>query len=70
MSELPTFSTREVADKLGTDPHTLRRYLRAKSLGVGAGNRYTLAPAQVPALQKSFNAWKKADEESKSAKGS
>ncbi|MFV0496446.1 MAG: hypothetical protein ACK5M9_15825, partial [Mycobacterium sp.] len=34
-------TTREVADKIGTDPKTLRVFLRAASQGVGSGSRYS-----------------------------
>ena len=52
-------STRDVADKLNTDPKTLRRFLRSQEKGVGAGGRYGFEPQQIGNLKKQFTAWQK-----------
>lgn len=57
MTEPKTLSTREVAEKVGTDPKTLRVFLRATSQGVGSGKRYALPAKDVPKVKKEFVAW-------------
>lgn len=60
-----TLTTTEVADKLGTDGRTLRRFLRSTDQGVGTGKRYTFDSAQVTDLKKRFIAWRKEMDEAK-----
>lgn len=55
----PALTTREVADKIGTDPKTLRVFLRATSQGVGSGSRYAFTAKDVPALKAKFTKWTK-----------
>ena len=58
-----TLSTKAVAEALGTDPKTLRRFLRSSTsmVGrVGQGSRYTFTKTEVTALKKRFAAWSKA----------
>ncbi|MFI8694788.1 hypothetical protein [Dietzia maris] len=57
MTEPKTLSTREVAEKVGTDPKTLRAFLRATSQGVGSGKRYALPAKDVAKVKKEFVAW-------------
>jgi hypothetical protein len=62
MSEpTPALTTREVADKIGTDPKTLRSFLRASSdyEAVGSGSRYGFTAKDVPALKTKFTKWTK-----------
>lgn len=51
-------TTAQVADKLKTDPRTLRRFLRSSEEGVGTGKRYLFDPRSVTALKKQFDAWR------------
>lgn len=54
-----TATTATIADALGTDPRTLRKFLRSESRNVGKGSRYEL-PADkrsIAAMQKRFDAW-------------
>lgn len=60
MAKKKMLTTREVAEKLGTDPRTLRRFLRAKDKGVGTGARYEFEPRDIAPLKKSFTSWDKA----------
>jgi hypothetical protein len=53
-------STAQVAEKLGTDARTLRKFLRSdacKVESVGKGARYELDTKSVPTLRKQFAAW-------------
>jgi len=53
-------STAQVAEKLGTDARTLRKFLRSdacKVESVGKGSRYELDAKSVPTLRKQFTAW-------------
>lgn len=61
-------TTREVADRVGTEPRTLRRFLRANDRGVGAGSRYEFGPDDVADLKKRFTEWQKADDAKREAK--
>jgi hypothetical protein len=56
----PTYSASEAAAKLGTDPKTLRRFLRANDSyrNVGSGARYVFQTKDIDPLEKSFKAWK------------
>lgn len=52
-----TMTTAEVAEEVGTDPKTLRRYLRSEKSPVepvGQGNRYHITKAQLNKLRKAF----------------
>lgn len=52
--------SRAVADQLGTDPKTLRRFLRSSASSVepvGSGGRYTFTKDQVPTMRQEFEAW-------------
>lgn len=52
-------NTREMADKLGTDPKRLRRFLRADPTyrNAGQGGRYEFAERDVATLRKRFDVW-------------
>jgi hypothetical protein len=52
--------SRAVADALGTDPKTLRRFLREPSTSftpVGSGGRYSFTPEDVETLRAEFTPW-------------
>lgn len=52
-------SASEVAVMIGTDPKTLRRFLRSNASyrNVGSGARYSFEDADIKPLEKSFKAW-------------
>lgn len=52
-------NTREMAEKLDTDPKRLRRFLRADATyrNAGQGGRYEFTDKDVPTLRKRFAAW-------------
>lgn len=52
-----TLSTKAVAEKLGTDPKTLRVFLRATDQGVGSGSRYAFTAKDVAPLKAKFTKW-------------
>ena len=61
-----TLSTKEVAEQLGTDARTLRKFLRHETTEAGGtigedtpgkGGRYSLEARSVKGLQKRFDAW-------------
>ncbi len=52
--------SRAVADALGTDTKTLRRFLRSSTSSaepVGSGGRYVFNPDQLPTMRTEFEAW-------------
>lgn len=64
-----TLSVKEVAETLGTDGRTLRKFLRSEvteaggTVGTdtpGKGKRYAIPAGQVKGLTKRFNAWNEA----------
>lgn len=52
-----TLTTKAVAEKLGTDPKTLRVFLRATEQGVGSGSRYAFIAKDVAPLKGRFAKW-------------
>ncbi len=56
-----TLTTREVADKVGTDPKTLRMFLRASNdyEAVGSGSRYAFTAKDVAPMKARFAKWEK-----------
>ncbi|MES3639876.1 hypothetical protein Q9Q75_25730 [Mycobacterium intracellulare] len=52
-----TLTTKAVAERLGTDPKTLRVFLRATSQGVGSGSRYSFTTKDVAPLKTKFAKW-------------
>lgn len=66
------FTTAQVAEKFGTNPRTLRKFLRsdARSRGAGdtlpgKGSRYALEGKDLAPMRKRFNAWQVAEAEAK-----
>lgn len=54
------FTTKEIAEQLGTDPKTLRKFLRSQDspvAPVGQGNRYTIDGRTARTLRKAFATW-------------
>lgn len=52
--------SRAVADALGTDPKTLRRFLRSPSSSVepvGSGGRYVFNADDLPTIKAEFKSW-------------
>jgi len=68
----PTLSTKEVAEHVGTDPKTLRVFLRASDdyQAVGSGSRYSFTAKDVPTLKGRFAEWLAEREAAKKAKAS
>lgn len=56
-----TLTTKTVAERLGTDPKTLRSFLRASTdyEGVGSGSRYSFTNKDVSTLKTRFAKWEK-----------
>ena len=63
---MATLTTKEAAEKLGTDPRSLRKFLRSETVengGIvgedtpGKGGRYSLEAKEFRSLQKRFTAW-------------
>ncbi len=54
---------KELASKLGTDPRTLRKFIRGLDLGVGTGSRYRWTGMSDPAVKRITKAWKEAGEQ-------
>lgn len=63
-----TLSTQDVAQRLSTDPRTLRRFLRSRAEGVGTGKRYSIASESITSLKRDFAGWQKADADKRSKK--
>jgi hypothetical protein len=49
---------KELAEHLGTDPRTLRGFLRRQDQSVGRGTRYRWGSLKDPAVAKLAAAWK------------
>lgn len=64
------FSTRDIAEKIGTDAKTLRVFLRASDdyEAVGSGSRYAFTNKDVPTLKARFTKWQVEREAAKKAK--
>jgi len=54
-------STKDVAEKVGTDPKTLRQFLRASSdyAACGSGSRYSFTAKDIAPMKTRFNKWTK-----------
>lgn len=69
MTASAVLTTTQVAEKLKTDPKTLRKFFRSDKCDiepVGQGKRYAITQADIKELEKAFAAWvtpraKKAD---------
>lgn len=59
MSETATLSAPQLAAEIGTDPKTLRRFLRENDSfrNPGSGKRYTFTPREAESVKRAFNAW-------------
>lgn len=58
----PTLSTKDVAEAIGTDPKTLRVFLRsgmADGSFTREGKSYVFTKSNVPALKTKFSKWTK-----------
>lgn len=62
-----SLTTKAVAERLGTDPKTLRVFLRATSQGVGSGSRYAFTAKDVALLRVKFTKWTAEREAAKAA---
>jgi hypothetical protein len=54
-------NAKEVADELGTDAKTFRRFVRSPKssfAAVGSGGRYEFDRKDLPTLRKKFNEWR------------
>jgi hypothetical protein len=65
-----TITTRDLADAIGTDPRTLRKFLRSIDQGVGKGSRYALKgdARSIATLRKKFAKYEEAVIAAKAAK--
>jgi hypothetical protein len=55
-----TFSAKQVANRIGTDPKTLRKFLRSPSSpyeAVGQGKRYEFPKEDLGAIKEAFTNW-------------
>lgn len=57
-----TLSAKEVAQELGTDARTVRKFLRKQYGNVGQGNRWGIERKEVAGLKKAFKEWAKPEE--------
>lgn len=57
--EVTTLSAKQVAQLLGTDGRTFRKFLRSQRGKVGQGNRWAIDPNEVEDLRKGFEAFNK-----------
>lgn len=69
------FTTAQVAEKFGTTPRTLRKFLRSDARAndradalPGKGSRYAIEGKDLPSLKKRFNAWKVEEAKAKAAR--
>lgn len=56
-------STKQVAEELGTDQKTLRKFFRSEDSPVervGQGNRYAVTRGELKRISKAFGAWRDA----------
>ncbi|MEV0343667.1 hypothetical protein AB0H49_32105 [Nocardia sp. NPDC050713] len=70
MKAAETLTTKQIAEALGTDPKTLRVFLRASDdyEAVGAGSRYSFTTKDVGPMKTRFMKWTKEREATKAAK--
>jgi len=75
MIEMAQFTTADVADKFGTTPRTLRKFLRADAKGrdaadtlPGKGSRYAIEGKALKALQGRFTKWQAAEAAARAAR--
>lgn len=72
MIDMAQFTTAEVAEKFGTTPRTLRKFLRADARSndaadtlPGKGSRYAIEGKALKGLQGRFNRWQAAEAEAR-----
>lgn len=56
-----TYSAKQVATRIGTDPKTFRKWLRSTASpypAVGQGQRYEFPKTDLPRIKSFFDAWK------------
>jgi len=61
MTEVQTYSAKQVARRIGTDAKTFRKWLRSAASpydAVGQGGRYEFPKTDLPEIDKKFHAWK------------
>ena len=59
-SKEATVGVKEVAAKVGTDPRTLRVFLRKQGIGVGSGKRYAWPSMSDPTVRQIVREWGRA----------
>jgi hypothetical protein len=64
----PTVGMKEIAEKLGTDPRTLRVFVRSLDLRAGKGKRYAFASMSDPTVKRIVKEWEKAHAEEQESK--
>lgn len=62
-----SLSAKEVAQELGTDARTVRKFLRKTYGTIGQGNRWSIQRKEVAKLKKAFDEWAKPVESKGSA---
>ena len=63
INHMATITPKEFAQKLGTDPRTVRKFLRSEAgmnSRVGKGSRWALESKQIASLTKKFRKWDEA----------
>lgn len=62
-----TLSTKETAEAVGTEPRTLRVFLRASTdyEACGAGKRYAFTASDIPTMKKRFAIWRAEQEQAR-----
>lgn len=62
MAEEKTFSAKQIATRIGTQPKILRKFFRDSKSGydaVGQGGRYDFPESELPKIKKAFDEWNK-----------
>jgi hypothetical protein len=57
---METYGAKQVATRIGTDPKTLRKFLRSAASpyeSVGQGGRYDFPVEDLPEIDKAFHKW-------------
>lgn len=63
INAMSTITPKEFAQKLGSDPRTVRKFLRSEAgmnSRVGKGSRWSLETKQIAGLTKKFRKWDEA----------
>jgi predicted SprT family Zn-dependent metalloprotease len=66
-----TYSAPELAEQLGVDAKTLRRFLRENGSfrNPGSGARYTFTASEAKSVEKAFNSWRSGKSSAKTTNG-